>query len=73
MVKIEKIQDLIDYLEVIKAKEGNIAVCSSENDEYWGTCYNWLYTDYNLKIDEYAKPNGIKNSFTVKALVISNT
>ena len=67
--KIKTISDLIVYLEKVKEKEGDIFVCYSEPDEYWGSVENWLTTGYNLSINEHAQPEGPKSGKSVKALV----
>jgi hypothetical protein len=68
---IKKISELITYLEELKSKEGDIAICHSEPHEYWGSVENWLSTDFNLRV-KHAQPDGPKSGISVIALVFGS-
>lgn len=68
--ELKTISELIQYLEEVKDKEGDIAVCYSEDHEYWGSVQTWLTPDYNISISDHAQPEGPKSGKSVKALVI---
>jgi len=67
--EVKTISELIEYLQKIKEKEGDINVCLSEPDDYWGSFESWLTTGYNLNVSEHAQPDGPKSGKSVKALV----
>lgn len=69
-MEIKKISELIDYLEKIKTTEGDIAVCVSQEHEYWGSVESWLEPGYNLQVREHTQPDGPKSGKSVKALQI---
>jgi hypothetical protein len=69
MKEITKISELIEYLNSVKEKEGDIAVCYSEEHYYWGSVESYFSIGYNLQIMEHAKPDGPKKSTSVRALV----
>ena len=69
MKEITKLSELIEYLNSIKEKEGDIAVCYSEDHEYWGSVESYFSIGYNLQINDRARPDGPKSSTSVKALV----
>ena len=62
------IDDLIKRLEDIKEEHGNIIVCVSEKDDYWGTLYEKLEI-FNLSVDHFAQPKGPKSGESEKAVV----
>jgi hypothetical protein len=67
--EVKTISDLIDYLQEVKEKEGDISVCHSESHDYWGSVESWLVPGYNLNVSEHAQPDGPKSGKSVKALV----
>lgn len=69
MRDLRTISELITYLEEIKIKEGDIAVCSSESHDYWGSIEGYL-SDWNVKVTS-AQPDGPKSGKSVKAVVFS--
>jgi hypothetical protein len=68
--ELKTISELIQYLEEVKDKEGDIAVCYSEDHEYWGSIQTWITPDYNIGISDHAQPEGPKSGKSVKALLI---
>ncbi len=66
--EVKTISELIEYLQEVKEKEGDINVCHSESDDYWGSFQNWFTIGYNLSISN-AQPDGPKSGKSVKALV----
>jgi len=68
MEHIKSISELITVLEGIKAKEGDIAVCYSTKDEYWGSTEDYLSLGYNLRVTDHAQPDGPKCGYSVKAV-----
>lgn len=62
------ISELIVLLSEIKAKEGDLNVCLSENHDYWGSLQHYLRED-NIGVYSYAQPKGPKSGETEKALV----
>ena len=66
-----RISNLINVLTAIQEAEGDLLVCTSSGDEYWGTLYNYL-NEYDLTITEHAKPDGPKSNKSIKALVINS-
>jgi len=50
-----KISELIEKLEIIKNKEGDLNVCTSEDHEYWGRIESYL-ADYDIRVSD-AQPN----------------
>lgn len=67
MAHIRNISELISYLEKVKAQHGDIAVCHSEQHEYWGSYDSFLTPDFNLAVSEHAQPDGPKSGKSVKA------
>lgn len=67
--EVKTISELIEYLQEVKEKEGDIFVCYSEDHEYWGSVESWISSGYNLQISEHAQPDGPKSGKSVKALV----
>lgn len=64
-----KISELIIYLEKVKAKEGDITVCASELDDYWGSVQCHLSEGYNLNVGLQAQPEGPKSGKSEKAVM----
>lgn len=62
------ISELIEQLAKIKAEEGDLNVCLSENHDYWGSLQHYLRED-NIGVYSYAQPKGPKSGETEKALV----
>ena len=67
--ELKTISQLIEYLQKIKEKEGDIFVCYSEEHEYWGSAESWITPGYNLTINTHAQPDGPKSGKSVKAMV----
>ncbi len=67
-----KISEFISYLEKVKKEKGDINVCSSESNDYWGSLYNQLSMGYNLRIEDHAQTKGPKNSFTETIVAIGS-
>lgn len=67
--EVKTISELIEYLQGVKEKEGDINVCHSESDDYWGGVESWLTIGYNLQVSNHAQPDGPKSGKSVKALV----
>jgi len=63
------IDDLIKRLEDIKEEHGNIIVCVSEKDSYWGTENVFLENIFNLSVEHLAQPKGPKSGESEKAVV----
>jgi len=64
-----KISDLILILEKIKLKEGDITVCTTESDEYWGSVQSHLSEGYNINVSPNAQPDGPKSGKMEKAVM----
>ena len=62
------ISALIVELEKMKAIHGDIAVCTTEEHEYWGLVYNKIAV---LRVDERAQPQGPKSGVSEKAIIFS--
>ncbi len=67
-MEIKTISALIQHLEKIKEEQGDIHVCVSESDDYWGSVETWINI-HNLNIDTHAQPDGPKSGKSVRALV----
>lgn len=65
-----KISKLIEKLEELKSSEGDLNVCISDSDEYWGSVETYL-EDYNIKVSEHAQPEGPKSGKSEKAVILS--
>lgn len=63
-----RISRLIEKLEEIKAKEGDLNVCSSTNDHYWGRI-DRLLSESDELVKEHAQPHGPKSGKSEKAVV----
>jgi len=66
-----KISELILKLEEIKSKEGDLNVCTSEGDDYWGNVDSYL-EEYNIGVSEHAQPKGPKSGKSEKAVILGN-
>lgn len=63
------ISELIKKLEEIKEREGDLKVCKSEKDEYWGST-TFEILDYNVEVSNHAQPEGPKSGKCEKSVVI---
>jgi hypothetical protein len=63
-----KASDLIQHLQEVVAKHGDIKVVSTEQDYYWGTIYNEIYEKPTVMED--CPLNGPKSWVTEKAIVL---
>ena len=63
-----KISEVIKRLEEIKAQEGDINVCMSEEDEYWGKL-SFTLREWNINVSDHALPNGPKQK-SERAVII---
>lgn len=64
-----KISGLIEALTSIMEAEGDLPVCKSEANDYWGSIEGYL-TELDLNVSDHAKPDGPKRGKPIKALVI---
>lgn len=64
-----KISQLIKELQALKKVHGDLPVCKSGADDYWGTVYAHM-GKHDLTISEKAKPDGPRRGEEIKALVI---
>lgn len=63
-----KVSEVIKKLEEIKAEEGDINVCMSEDHEYWGTT-SFILKEWDIKVSDHAQPNGPKQE-SERAVII---
>ena len=56
-----KISKLISLLQKIQDKEGDIPVCHSEYNEYWGSIETRIDEISDLAVRDEAHPDGPKN------------
>ena len=70
--EVKTISELIEYLQLVKEKEGDIYVCHSDSDDYWGSVESWLTVGYNLSVSEHSQPDGPKSGKSVKAVVFGS-
>lgn len=66
-----KISEVIIHLEKLKEKHGDINVCISEFDDYWGTIYSNA-NEQHIVLDEHAQPGGPKSGKSERAIVFSH-
>lgn len=62
-----KISELELLLKKIREKEGDLNVCVSETDEYWGSVDSHL-EEHNVEVNEHAQPEGPKSGKSEKAV-----
>ena len=65
-----KISELIEKLEEIKNKEGDLNVCVSESHEHWGSVQSHI-TENNLNVLQHAQPDGPKSGKSERAVVFN--
>jgi hypothetical protein len=63
-----KISELVQKLNEIKASDGDLIICTSERDDYWGRVYS-EFTDSNLRVGD-AQPKGPKSGESERAVII---
>ena len=63
-----RISELIVVLEELKEKEGDLNVCISIPDEYWGSIDSYV-NEHNFHVREHVQPDGPKSGKSIRAIV----
>jgi len=61
---------VIERLQGILETEGDLPVCVTEDDEYWGELYYHL-EDIGIRVEDDARVEGPKSHESIRAVIIN--